>query len=114
MVISENDIDFRIGKNIFEHLHWISTDADKSDLALLDLLAERGNRLVDNLRHFAIGASWGGYESLITREYPARSRTATTWQAAGPVLRIHAGLEDPDDLIADLEAGLDRLRSAAP
>ncbi|TDI54319.1 MAG: cystathionine beta-lyase [Alphaproteobacteria bacterium] len=70
--------------------------------------------MVDNLRHFAIGASWGGYESLITREYPARSRTATTWPAAGPVLRIHAGLEDPDDLIADLEAGLDRLRSAAP
>jgi len=68
--------------------------------------------MVDNLQHFAIGASWGGFESLITREFPERARTATSWRAAGPVLRIHAGLEDPDDLIADLEAGLDRLCAA--
>jgi len=70
--------------------------------------------MVDNLRHFAIGASWGGFESMITREFPERARTATTWRAAGPVLRIHAGLEDPNDLIADLEAGFDRLRAVAP
>jgi cystathionine beta-lyase len=63
---------------------------------------------VDGLRHFGIGYSWGGFESLIV---PAHiTRTAGTFTAEGPVLRIHAGLEDAGDLIADLEKGLARLR----
>ena len=63
---------------------------------------------VDGLRHFGIGFSWGGFESLII---PAHiHRTARPFEAEGPVLRIHAGLEDAGDLIADLEAGLKRLR----
>ncbi len=63
---------------------------------------------VDGLRHFGIGYSWGGFESLIV---PAHiRRTAGTFVAEGPVLRIHAGLEDAGDLIADLEQGLQRLR----
>ena len=63
---------------------------------------------VDGLRHFGIGYSWGGFESLII---PAHiHRTARPFAAEGPVLRIHAGLEDAGDLIADLEAGLKRLR----
>jgi cystathionine beta-lyase len=63
---------------------------------------------VDGLQHFGIGYSWGGFESLIV---PAHiSRTAQPFSAEGPVLRIHAGLEDAGDLIADLEAGLGRLR----
>jgi cystathionine beta-lyase len=43
--------------------------------------------------------------------HPERYRTATTWDASFPSLRIHAGLEDPDDLIADLEAGFARLNA---
>lgn len=64
--------------------------------------------MVDGLRHFGIGYSWGGYESLII---PAEFvRTVRKFEAEGPVIRIHAGLEDPDDLLADLEAGLKRLQ----
>ena len=55
----------------------------------------------------------GGYESLLITGYPEEIRTATRWQAPGPLLRIHAGLEDPEDLIADLEAGFARLNAAA-
>jgi cystathionine beta-lyase len=63
---------------------------------------------VDGLRHFGIGYSWGGFESLIV---PAHiKRTAGAFAAEGPVLRIHAGLEDAGDLIADLQRGLARLR----
>ena len=69
--------------------------------------------LIDSLDLFGIGASWGGYESLIQPSYPERSRTATRWQAEGPLVRIHIGLEDPQDLIADLAQGLDRLRATA-
>ena len=64
--------------------------------------------LIDGLRHFGIGYSWGGYESLALPIDPAGLRTATAWQAAGPAIRLHIGLEHPDDLIADLAAGLDR------
>ena len=63
---------------------------------------------VDGLRHFGIGYSWGGFESLIV---PAHIRRSTgTFAEKGPVLRIHAGLEDAGDLITDLEKGLARLR----
>jgi cystathionine beta-lyase len=68
---------------------------------------------IDALDLFGIGASWGGYESLIQPAYPERARTATKWQAEGPLVRIHIGLEDTQDLIADLAQGLDKLRAAA-
>jgi cystathionine beta-lyase len=63
--------------------------------------------MIDGMKHFGIGYSWGGYESLII---PAEFvRTARKFEAEGPVIRIHAGLEDPGDLLADLEAGFARL-----
>ncbi|MEX0924221.1 MAG: cystathionine beta-lyase [Rhodovibrionaceae bacterium] len=65
--------------------------------------------LMDELDYFGIGASWGGYESLIMPTKPEASRTATEWNAPGRTFRIHCGLEDAQDLIGDLEAGLDRL-----
>jgi cysteine-S-conjugate beta-lyase len=65
--------------------------------------------LVEGLELFGLGASWGGYESLIMPNRPERYRTATTWDPSFPSIRIHAGLEDPDDLIADLDAGFARL-----
>jgi cystathionine beta-lyase len=69
--------------------------------------------MLDGMTLFKMGASWGGYESLILPQNPRAIRSATRWEADGPLLRLHVGLEDPEDLIADLEAGLDRLRRAA-
>ena len=67
--------------------------------------------MLDGLDHYGMGGSWGGFESLILPTNPAAIRTATTWDPGGPSIRIHAGLEDPDDLIADLERGLERLEA---
>jgi len=64
--------------------------------------------LVDGLDLFGIGASWGGYESLMIVTEPDSARSARRWTPPGPCLRIHAGLEHPDDLIADLDAGFAR------
>jgi cystathionine beta-lyase len=60
--------------------------------------------------HFSLGYSWGGYESLIIPASPGIHRTANAWDAKGPIIRIHTGLEDPDDLIGDLAKGLEALR----
>ncbi|RZM33490.1 MAG: cystathionine beta-lyase, partial [Sphingomonas sp.] len=62
--------------------------------------------LVDTLALFGIGYSWGGYESLALPVDPQRHRSVTTRAAAGPMVRLQIGLEDPDDLIADLTRGL--------
>ncbi|MFN8926048.1 MAG: cystathionine beta-lyase [Rhodospirillales bacterium] len=69
--------------------------------------------MVDGLSLFGIGASWGGFESLILRSHPRAIRTAVPWAEEGTLLRIHVGLEDVDDLKADLAAGFERLRTAA-
>ncbi len=66
--------------------------------------------LVDNMAHFKMGFSWGGYESLILPSDPNRVRSATKFISGGPLLRLHIGLESPEDLIADLAAGLERYR----
>jgi cystathionine beta-lyase len=68
--------------------------------------------LIEGMALFGLGSSWGGYESLMIATYPERIRSATTWGAPGRTLRIHAGLEDPADLIADLEAGFERFKRA--
>src|ERR1700730_9706160 len=67
---------------------------------------------IDALDLFGIGASWGGFESLIQPAYPERIRTAARWQGEGPLVRLHIGLEDPQDLIEDLERGFHQLRTA--
>jgi cystathionine beta-lyase len=84
---------------------------------LFSILLKRGRRadtaaLTDGLRHFGIGFSYGGYESLILPSDPRRLRTATRWDAPGPLIRLSIGLEDPDDLIADLAEGLARFEKA--
>ena len=63
---------------------------------------------IDNLEMFGLGVSWGGYESLALPFVPA-GRTSTQWPYAGPGVRIHIGLEDTADLIADLERGFDAM-----
>ncbi|MEQ1716741.1 MAG: PLP-dependent transferase, partial [Hyphomicrobium sp.] len=67
---------------------------------------------VDGLELFGMGYSWGGYESLIIPFDPSSYRTATPWKAEGPALRFHIGLDDVEDLKADLTAGFERLRAA--
>jgi len=60
---------------------------------------------VNALELFGIGSSWGGYESLVSVAHAEKIRTATRWNPGGETIRLHVGLEDPDDLIADLERG---------
>jgi cystathionine beta-lyase len=69
--------------------------------------------MLDGLELYGMGASWGGFESLIIPAGPQDYRTATSWDEKGQLLRVHAGLEDIDDLISDLGAGLDRLTAIA-
>jgi cystathionine beta-lyase len=68
---------------------------------------------LDGLKLFGMGYSWGGYESLVIPFDCGTYRTATRWSAAGPALRFHAGLENFDDLISDLDAGFDRMKAIA-
>ncbi len=68
--------------------------------------------MLDNMTYFGMGYSWGGYESLLIPTWPEKSRSCYSWAPGGQTMRIHVGLEDPDDLIADLEAGFERLGKA--
>jgi len=63
------------------------------------------NAFLDALTLFGIGASWGGFESLAIPFDCSSFRTATRWAPGGPAIRLHIGLEDVSDLIADLERG---------
>lgn len=67
--------------------------------------------LLDGMQHFSMGFSWGGFESLILANEPKsfdNLRTVAHPHFAGTLIRVHIGLEDIDDLIADLKAGLER------
>jgi cystathionine beta-lyase len=64
---------------------------------------------LESLSLFAMGFSWGGFESLIIPCDPQIIRSARPWRAAGPLMRVSIGLEHADDLIADLAQGLARL-----
>jgi len=66
--------------------------------------------MLDGMELFPMGYSWGGYESLMIPADPTSIRTATNW-TGGPLMRLHVGLEDTDDLIADLEKGFGRLNA---
>ncbi len=68
------------------------------------------HKFVEALELFGIGASWGGYESLAVPTTGFVTRTAGSGRFDGPVVRLHIGLEDVDDLTADLRQGLDVMR----
>jgi len=70
----------------------------------------RVDALLDGMRLFRMGFSWGGFESLIIPANVARAKRTLPWSVPGPYLRLHVGLEDVEDLIADLADGLGRLR----
>ncbi|MNS75940.1 Cystathionine beta-lyase [compost metagenome] len=73
------------------------------------------SRFIDALRYFSIGASWGGYESLALEAAPERLAEHSIWRQ-GPgqqsVVRLHIGLEHPQDLIGDLEHAFAATRDA--
>jgi cysteine-S-conjugate beta-lyase len=68
--------------------------------------------MINSLHYFGHGSSWGGFESLVTYPKPQQLRTATAWQS-GPLLRLHVGLEDPADLIADLDDAFQVLHASS-
>ena len=68
---------------------------------------------LDELKFFGLGYSWGGFESLAVPFDCSGYRTATTWNPGGPSIRLHIGLEDISDHIADIEAGLAAAAKAA-
>ncbi|MBL8643758.1 MAG: cystathionine beta-lyase [Rhodospirillaceae bacterium] len=68
--------------------------------------------MIDGMKLFPLGYSWGGFESLICPSNPGKSRTAKAWPEAAPGIRLHIGLEDVDDLLEDLAAGFERFNKA--
>ncbi len=71
------------------------------------------NAFLDALSLFGLGFSWGGHESLAISCDPQRRTGAVLDDYGGPLMRLHVGLEDPADLIADLEQGLAAFRGAS-
>lgn len=68
---------------------------------------------VEGMAYFKMGFSWGGYESLISPTLNVQQlRSASRWPYTGPLIRLHIGLEDPDDLIADLAQAFERYQAA--
>jgi cystathionine beta-lyase len=80
-------------------------------VALKPMRVEAFHALIDGAELYGLGASWGGYESLIQPSPLEGIRTVTRWPYAGPLLRIHAGLEHPDDLEASLAEAFARMRA---
>ena len=69
--------------------------------------------MLDEVKLFGMGFSWGGFESLMIPFDCDLYRTATKWSPGGPTLRLHIGLENVDDLKADLERGFAALKAAS-
>jgi len=86
---------------------------------LFSFVLNKGNvasvtALLDGMKHFKMGYSWGGFESLILANHNVQGlRTVTKWPYQHALIRLHIGLEDVDDLIEDLEQGFARLNSAS-
>ncbi len=92
------------------HEHWARDFGGATGLFAFVLEggdAAEAARLIDSLELFGLGYSWGGFESLVSPAEPTRTASSHDW--AGPIVRLHIGLENPDDLIADLGTGLARL-----
>jgi cystathionine beta-lyase len=97
------------------HEYWTRDFTGSS--GLFSFVLKGGNdsdraRFIEGLKHLGIGYSWGGFESLVLPVDPQRVRSVTPREEEGPMVRLHIGLEDPDDLIADLAEGLTLYGSA--
>jgi cystathionine beta-lyase len=87
------------------HEYWKRDFKGSSGLFSFELKGDR-ERFIDRLELFGIGYSWGGYESLALPVDPYRT---VTKPPAPNLVRLHIGLEDPDDLIADIASSLNRI-----
>jgi cystathionine beta-lyase len=98
------------------HEHWARDFTGSTGLFAFVLAgaddAQRA-RFIESLALFGIGYSWGGFESLAVPVDPEPIRTATRWRAEGPLVRLHIGLEDPDDLIDDLASAFAAMGASA-
>lgn len=95
-----------------DHAIWARDFTGASGLFAFELAPasdERVRDMLQSLSLFAMGFSWGGYESLITPINKNITRTASRWAPKGQTIRVSIGLEHPQDLIADLGQGLARL-----
>jgi len=98
------------------HLHWKRDFTGSSGLFAIELRPcprVAVAAMVEGMALFGIGFSWGGFESLILQFEPNGLQRVSTIAHDGPLIRLHIGLEEVSDLIADLEHGFDRLRHAA-
>lgn len=82
-------------------------------VVLNDVPKRAVDAFLDSLELYGMGASFGGFESLAVPFDPAPLRAVASWPSDGPYVRIHVGLEDPDDLIADLERGFAAMATVA-
>jgi cysteine-S-conjugate beta-lyase len=81
--------------------------------ALKPAPARAVDAFLDGLKLFGLGFSWGGFESLAISCEPQLMVRSVDRDYGGPLIRLHIGLENPDDLIADLRKGLDAYRRLA-
>lgn len=99
------------------HVLWKRDFSGASSLFGVVLRPEFGNdavsAMIDGMSLFGIGASWGGYESLILPTSGTIHRSAGTGQFGGEIMRLHIGLEDLEDIKADLESGFARLHEVS-
>ena len=79
-------------------------------ILLKDYSKEQVSNFINVLELFPIGSSWGGYMSLLQPQIEIGWRKAKKWNETGQLLRLQIGLEDPDDLIADLEQAFKKLK----
>ncbi|WP_447922627.1 cystathionine beta-lyase [Achromobacter aegrifaciens] len=95
------------------HALWKRDCSGANGLLTIELASGFGEaeveRMIDSLRLFGIGASWGGFESLVIPVRLSAARSLPDPTPRGAMLRLHVGLEDPDDLVADLEQALVKL-----
>src|SRR5690606_24745604 len=78
----------------------------------LDATVPQSHAFIEALECFALGYSWGGYESLVVPGALGRAARKVRPWAGGPLVRLHVGLEDPEDLCADLDRAFGRMRGA--
>lgn len=100
------------------HKFWVRDYTGSTGLftiVLKDGFKEAGlENMLDHMRIFKLGFSWGGYESLMIPVSPGAKQRLEKWSLNGFALRIQVGLEDIDDLKHDLELGFERLKEIKP
>ncbi|WP_395077038.1 cystathionine beta-lyase [Hyphococcus sp.] len=96
------------------HFIWRRDYAGASGLFGVELARmtdQAASAFFDHLSLFGLGSSWGGYESLLVPAWPKPVRVASAVDDQHDLIRVHAGLEDASDLIADLDRAFARMRA---